>query len=130
MADQRVVGRPRPEMKRDASYSERAEFFEGLVDRAAADVAMEEVADLFSGKAVFRRLKSLEDAIGDGVSAADAEEVGCGVVTVIPQGEGRLQVRQLDDGAAVKSSVEGTDAQHLRFATAGGGAAEARTGLA
>jgi hypothetical protein len=40
---------------------------------------MEEVPDfpdLFSGKAVFRSLKSLEDVIGDGVSDAGAEEGG------------------------------------------------------
>ena len=68
------------------SYSERAEFFEGLVDRAATDVAVEDIANLCSGKAVFRGLKSLEDAIGDRVSDADAEEGGGGVGTVVPQG--------------------------------------------
>ena len=56
------------------SDSERAELFEGLVDRTATDVAMEETPDLCSGEAVFRSLKSLEDAIGDGVSDAGAEE--------------------------------------------------------
>jgi plasmid stability protein len=44
--------------------SERTQFFERLVDRAAADVAMEEIPDLFSGEAVFGGLQSLEDAIG------------------------------------------------------------------
>ena len=112
------------------SYSDRAELFEGLVNRAAADVAMEEIADLFSGKAVFRSLKSLEDAIGDGVSDAGAEEGGGGVGTVVPHGEGRLKVRQADEGAAVESGVDGAEAQHLCFAATGGGAVKASAVLA
>ena len=75
-------------------------------------------------------LKSLEDAIGDGVCDAGAEEGGRGLETVVPQGEGRLQVRQPDEGAAVKRGVEGTDAQHLCFGATGGGAVEARSDLA
>ncbi len=84
--------------------------------------AMEEFPYLFPGKAVARRLKSLVDAIGNGVSDGDAEE-GCGGVgTVVPEGEGRLEMRQLDDRAGVKSSVQGPDAQHLCFgATCGRG---------
>jgi hypothetical protein len=39
------------------SRPERAEFFEGLVDRTATDVALEEVLDLCLGKAVFRSLR-------------------------------------------------------------------------
>src|SRR5258708_915969 len=46
-------------------YPEREEFFERLVDGAAAEVAVEEIADLFAGEAVVRCLKSFEDAIGD-----------------------------------------------------------------
>ena len=61
---------------------ERAEPFERLVDRSAADVAMEEVADLFSGEAVGRSLQSLSDAIGNGVSDAVTEEGVGGVGTV------------------------------------------------
>ena len=39
-------------------YPEREEFFERLVDGAAAEVAVEEIADLFAGEAVVRCLKS------------------------------------------------------------------------
>src|SRR2546429_9600970 len=38
-------------------YPEGEEFFEGLVDGAAAEVAVEEIADLFSGEAVVGCLK-------------------------------------------------------------------------
>ena len=113
-----------------SGYSERAEFFEGLINRAAADVAMEEVPDLASGKAAGRSLQGFEDTIGNGVSDAVAEEGGRGVGTVVPQGESRVEVRQLDDGTTVKSGVEGTEAQHLCFGAAGGGAVEASLGLA
>ena len=67
---------------------------------------MEEIPDLFSGEAAVRRPKGLEYAIGNGVSDAGTEEGGGGVGTVVPQGEGSMQVRQLDDGAAVESSVK------------------------
>ena len=67
---------------------------------------MEEIPDLFSGEAVGGGLQSLADAIGDRVSDAGTEEGGGGVGTVVPQGEGSMQVRQLDDGAAVESSVK------------------------
>ena len=63
--------------------SKRAQRIKGLLDRTAPDMAMEEIPDLCSGEAVFRSLKSLEDAIGDGVSGAGAEERG-GVGTVVP----------------------------------------------
>jgi len=65
------------------SNSKRAQRIKGLFDRTAPDMAMEEIPDLCSGEAVFRSLKSLEDAIGDGVSGAGAEERG-GVGTVVP----------------------------------------------
>jgi hypothetical protein len=42
----------------------------------------------------------------NGVSDAGAEEGGGGGGTVVPQGEGSLEVKQLDDRAAVESSVE------------------------
>ncbi len=38
-------------------------------------------------------------------------------------------MRQLDDGAAVESGVEGAQAQHLRFGATGGGSAEPGTSL-
>jgi hypothetical protein len=57
-----------------SDYVERAEPFEHLVDRAATDVAVEEVPDLFSGEAVGRSLQNLAGAIGNGVSDAGAEE--------------------------------------------------------
>ena len=69
-------------------------------------MAVEEIADLFSGEAVVRCLKSLEDAIGDGVSDTGTEEGVGGIGTVVPQGEGCLKVGQLDDGAAIESGVE------------------------
>src|SRR3984885_13812048 len=110
-------------------YSERAEFFEGLVDGATAEVAVEEIADLFSGEAVFCRLKSLEDAIGDGVCDTGTEKGAGRAGTVVPEGEGCLKVGQLDDGAAVESGVEGAQAEYLSFGTTGGGGAETGTGL-
>jgi hypothetical protein len=57
-----------------SDYFERAESFERLVDRAATDVAVEEVPDLFSGEAVGRSLQNLAGAIGNGVSDSGAEE--------------------------------------------------------
>ena len=109
---------------------ERAEPFERLVDRATADVAVEEVPDLCSGEAVGRSLESLVDAIGNGVADAAAEEGGGGDGTVVPEGKGSLEMGQLDDRAAVESSVEGTEAQYLRFGTAGSCAPETWTVLA
>src|SRR5271170_7541656 len=91
---------------------------------------MEEIPDLFSGEAAVRRPKGLEYAIGNGVSDAVTEEGGGGVGTVVPQGEGRLKVRQADDGAAVESGVDGAETQHLCFAATGGGAVETRAVLA
>ena len=91
---------------------------------------MEEIPDLFSGEAVGRSLQSLADAIGNGVSDTDTEEGGGGVGTVVPQGEGSLEVGQPDDRAAVESGVEGAEAQHLCFGTAGGCAVETRAVLA
>ena len=111
-----------------ASPRERS-FFEGLVDGATAEVAVEEIADLFSGEAVVRCLKSLEDAIGDGVSSTRTEEGASRIGTVVPQSEGRLKVGQLDDGAAVESGVESAQAQHLSFGTTGRGGAEPGTSL-
>ena len=108
----------------------RAEPFERLADDAAADVAVKELPDLFPGEAVGLSLQSLADAIGNGVSDAVTEEGGGGVGTVVPQGEGSLEVRQADDGAAVESSVDGAEAQHLCFAATGGGTVEARAVLA
>ena len=93
-------------------------------------MAVEEIADLFSGEAVVCSLKSLADAIGNGVSDAVTEEGGGGIGTVVPQGEGRLKVGQADDGAAVKSGVEGAEAQYLGFGATGGGAVEAGAVLA
>jgi hypothetical protein len=55
-----------------------------MADQRVMDVAMEDTADLCSGEAVLGSLKSLEDAIGDGVSDAGAEERGRGVGTVVP----------------------------------------------
>jgi hypothetical protein len=93
-------------------------------------VAVEEVPDLFSGQAVGRSLQSLADAIGNGVSDAGSEEGGGGGGTVVPRGEGSLEVGQLDDRAAVESSVESAQAQHLCFGAAGGCAVETSTVLA
>jgi hypothetical protein len=42
---------------------QRAELFEGLVDQAATDAAVEELPDLFPGEAVFGGLKSLADVL-------------------------------------------------------------------
>ena len=111
-----------------SGYPERAEFFEGLVDGGTAEVAVEEVADLFSGEAVVCRLKSLEDAIGDGVCDRGTEEGAGRMGTVVPEGEGGLKVGQLDDGAAVESGVEGAQAQYLSFGPTGGGGVESGTG--
>jgi hypothetical protein len=41
-------------------------------------------------------------------------------VTVSPYGEGRLEMRPLDDLAAVKGGVDGAEAKDLGFAAAGG----------
>jgi hypothetical protein len=67
---------------------ERAEPLERLVDQAAADVAEEEVPDLFSGEAVGRSLQRLVDAIGNasktdyrecwGAGAGSWRRRGCG----------------------------------------------------
>jgi len=76
-------------------------------------MATEETPDLLPGEAVFRSLQSIEDAIGDGVSDAGAEEGGRGAGTIVPEGEGCLQVRQPDDGGSgsgLGSPVIGSEA--------------------
>ena len=80
---------------------------------------MEEIPDLFSGEAAVRRPKGLEYAIGNGVSDAVTEEGGGGVGTVVREDEGRVEVRQPDDGAAIESGIEGAEAQRLCFGAAG-----------
>jgi plasmid stability protein len=65
MADQRAAGLPRPApVKRQVAAPRELGFSSAWPNGAAADVAMEEIPDLFSGEAVFGGLQSLEDAIG------------------------------------------------------------------
>ena len=65
------------------------------------------------------------DCAGSGVE----EEVGAGL-TVIPYGQGGLEMDGFDAGAAIESGVDGAEAQNLGFGPTGGGAILARMDLA
>jgi len=103
--------------------------FERLLNGTAADVALEEAPDLYSGEAAFRGLKGFVDAIGDGVSDAGAEEECRGAGTVVPQSKSGFEVRQADQGAAVERGVESAEAQYLGFGTTRGRAVDRIRGL-
>jgi hypothetical protein len=105
-------------------------MFEGGVDMVAAEMAMEESTDLFSGQSVGGGVEGLTDTVGSGVTGAGAEEEGGTRRAVLPYFEGGVEMGRLDDGTAVESCVDGAEAQNLGFGAAGGCAVEARTGLA
>jgi hypothetical protein len=131
MADQRVEGRPPPGLTARVDCTKRYELFECGFDAAAAETAVEESTYLLSGQAaVSGRVDGFEYAVGGGVAGGSAEEEGGACGAIVPHGEGGLQVRQPDDGAAVEKSVYGAEAQNLGFGPTGGGTVEARTSLA
>ncbi len=51
-------------------------------------------------------------------------------MTVIPHGQSGLEMGGFDEGVAIESGVDGTEAQNLRFGAAGGGFVHVRTALA
>lgn len=56
-----------------------------------------------------------------GINGSPAEEeMGAGL-TVVPYGQGGPEMGGFDECAAIEGSVNGTEAQYLRFAAAGGG---------
>jgi len=68
--------------------------------------------------------------VGGVVTGGCAEEEGGACGAVVPHGEGSLQVRQPDDGAAVENSIYSAETQNLGFGPTGGGAVKAGTSLA
>ena len=106
------------------------EAFEGGVNAAALDVAVEEAPDLRLRQSVVGGLDSFADTVGDGVSGGRAEEEGGARVAVIPYGEGSLEVVQADDGGGVQGGVDGAETQDLGPGTTDGGAAHTGAKLA
>ena len=85
---------------------------------------------LLDKKPPVRRVDGFEDTVGGVVAGGCAEEEGGACGAVVPHGEGSLEVRQPDDGAAVENSIDGAEAQNLGFGPTGGGAIQARMDLA
>src|ERR1700722_5930123 len=113
-----------------AEGAEGNEFFQGVVDTVALDVAMKETPDLILRQSAIGSLDGFPDTVGDGVSGGHAEEEGGTGVAVIPNGEGSLEMWEADDGGGVQGGVNGTEAQDVSFGTAGGGAMQAGLELA
>ena len=103
------------------------ELLECGVDAAAAEMALEESADLLSGQGAGGCVDGFQDPVGGVVTGGCAKEESGAGGAVVPHRERCLKVRQPDDGAAVENSVYGTEAQNLSFGATGGGAVEART---
>jgi hypothetical protein len=82
------------------------------------------------GQCTAGSVNGFADTVGDGISGGPAEEEGGTGVAVIPYGEGSLQVRQGDDGAAIEGCVDGAETQDLGLGTTGGGAAHTGPNLA
>ena len=110
--------------------TQRYELFECGFDAAAAEMALEESADLLSGQGAGGCVDGFQDPVGGVVAGGCAKEERGAGGAVVPHRERCLKVRQPDDGAAVENSVYGTKAQNLSFGATGGGAVGVRAALA
>jgi hypothetical protein len=132
------VFHPRPESGRAApsgcgligGQALGSQLFKCHVDAFTADVAVKESSDFFSGQAFQGFVKSPADTIQNSVARGGVEDQGSAGRAVIPYGKCSLEMGRFDDRAAVKSRVDGTQAEDLGFGPAGGGTVEAGTGLA
>jgi hypothetical protein len=129
---------PRPESGGPASSGRAlvgdqalgSQLFECHVDAFTTNVAMKESSDFFSGQALRGFIESQADTIQNSVSRGGVKDQGGAGRAVIPYGKGSLEMGRLDDRAAVKGRVDGTQAENLGFGAAGGSAEEAGAGLA
>jgi hypothetical protein len=103
---------------------------EGVVDALAADMAVKEGSYLIAGESAGRGIQGFANAVDDGIGGGRNEKEGSAGGTIIPYGEGRLEVGQGDDRAAVEGRVDSAQAQDLGFRAAGSGAKECCTGVA
>jgi hypothetical protein len=100
------------------------------VDALPADMAVNEGTDLAFGQPFRVRVEGFADAPGSGVDGSGVEEEACTGLAVIPDGHCGVEMGGFDEGAAIEGSVDGAEAENLRFGTAGGGAVHVRTALA
>ena len=82
------------------------------------------------GQSVGGRFDSLANTVGDGVAGRCTEEERGTCGTVIPCGQGSLEMGQADDGAGVEGSIDGAEAEDLSLGATGGGSVKAGTELA
>jgi hypothetical protein len=75
-ADQRAMWRPVVGLRVTVERSQGCELVEGIVDAIEIKVPLEEPADLRLREAVLGGLDGFTDAVGDGVSAGEPEEMG------------------------------------------------------
>jgi hypothetical protein len=68
-------------------------MLQGGIDALAADMAMEEVSDLFPGEALGGIIEGLADAVGGGFAGEFAEEEAGGGRAVPPYCERGLEMR-------------------------------------
>ena len=111
----------------DAKFQQ---LFEGEVDALFAYVAMKETPDFDSGLVLRGDVEGLADALGGGIDGRGVEEEAGTGSTVVPYGQGGLEMADFDGGAAIQGGVDGTEAQNLSFGTAGGGTVCVRAALA
>jgi hypothetical protein len=106
------------------------ELLERGFNAVAAEMTMEESPYLYSGQSVRGGVEGLLDTVSGVVAGGGAEEESGTGRTVVPYGEGSLEMGYADDGSAVERGVDGAEAQDLCFGAAGGSTVETEMDLA
>ena len=105
--------------------AQACELLEGTVDAIEFDMALEEADDLGLREAIVRGFDGFTDAVGYGVSRAEAEEVGGAFVAILPDGEGGFEVGRADKFTGIEGGVECAEAEDLSLGATGGSSMEA-----
>ena len=85
-------------------------------------MVVKERTDLTFGQPFPSRDEGLADAPGSRIYGSDVEKEVCAGLTVVPYGQGGVEMTGFDEGAAIEGGVDGAEAQDLGFGAAGGGA--------
>ncbi len=104
-------------------------MFEGQIDALLTYMAVEEASDLGPAQALGVHVKGLADAASGWIDGCGVEEKAGTGAAVVPHGQSSLKMAGLDAQAAIQGGVDGTEAQHLSFGAAGGGAVYVRAPL-
>ena len=79
-------------------------MFESEVDSLFAYVAMKEAPELNPAQAFRGDVKGLADAAGRGVDGCGVEEETSAGETVVPYGQGGIEMAGIDERAAIKAA--------------------------